>query len=125
MRVAQAVMVTVELDFGSQAPTIAEAIQEIERSYAPDDGVGRTFSMLEAFGQPTPDGKLLHISMRVSSEKPGMGNLRFKRTGKLLWQARIGNPGEAAAGPKNLKILLANGSGGNFALDGERGAILC
>jgi hypothetical protein len=121
MNVAQAVVVTVELDFGGRMPTIAEAIQQIERGYAPDDGVGRTFSVLDAFGEPTPDGKLLHMSMHVSSEKPGMGYLRFKRTGELLWQSRIGNPGDAPAGPKNLMIYLDNGAGGNYVLDGSRG----
>jgi hypothetical protein len=121
MKIAQAVKVTAELDFGGRAPTIAEAIQEIERSYAPDDGVGRTFSILDVSGEPTPDGKLLQISMRVSSEKPGMGYLRFKRTGKLLWQARIGNPGEPPAKQKNLVIYLANGADGNYVIDGERG----
>jgi hypothetical protein len=121
MNVAQAVVVTVELDFGGRVPTIAEAIPEIERGYAPDDGVGRTFSILDAFGEPTPDGKLLHMSMHVSSEKPGLGYLKFKRTGKLLWQSRIGNPGEPPAKAKNLMIYLASGSGSNYVLDGGRG----
>lgn len=121
MKIAQAVRVTAELDFGGRAPTVAEAIQEIERGYAPDDGAGRTFSILDAFGEPTPDGKLLRISMHVSGEKSGTGHLRFKRTGKLLWQARIGNPGEPPAKQKNLKISLANGAGGNYVLDGGRG----
>jgi hypothetical protein len=123
MKIAQAVMVTVELDFGGSAPTIAEAIQQIERGYAPDDGFGRTFAILDAYGQPTPDGKKLHMSMHVSSEKPGMGTLRFKRTGELLWRARIGNPGDAPAGQKNLMIYLSKGTGdgANHVLDGTRG----
>jgi hypothetical protein len=79
MNVAQAVMVTAELDFGGTPPTIAEALQQIERGYAPDDGAGRTFAILDAYGEPTPDGKKLHISMHVSSEKPGTGMLKFKR----------------------------------------------
>ena len=41
MEVAKAVMVTVELDFGSKVPTIGQALNEIERRYAPDDGAGR------------------------------------------------------------------------------------
>src|ERR1044072_6772922 len=86
MEVAKAVMVTVELDFGKgKMPTIAEAVKQIERQYQPDDRVGRTFSILDAYGQPTPDGKLLHIQMHVSSEKPGKGKLVFKRTGEVLW----------------------------------------
>ena len=120
MNIAQAVMVTEELDFGQPVPTIAQALLEIERGYVPDDGAGRTFAVLDAYGEPTPDGKL-HISMHVSSEKPGTGFLRFKRTGKLLWQARIGKPGDAPAGAKNLNIYVDNGAGGSHVLDGTRG----
>jgi hypothetical protein len=122
MNVAQAVMVTVELDFGGPPPAIAEAIQQIERGYQPDDGVGRTFAILDAYGEPTPDGKL-HMSMHVSSEKPGKGTLKFKRTGELLWRARIGNPGDPPAGQKNLMIYLSKGTGdaSNHTLDGSRG----
>jgi hypothetical protein len=120
MNIAQAVMVTEELDFGQPVPTIAQALLEIERGYVPDDGVGRTFAMLDAYGEPTPDGKL-HISMHISSEKPGTGFLRFKRTGKILWQARIGNPGDAPAGQKQLNIYVDNGAGGSLVLDGSRG----
>lgn len=120
MNIAQAVMVTEELDFGQPVPTIAQALLEIERGYVPDDGVGRTFAMLDAYGEPTPDGKL-HISMHVSSEKPGTGFLRIKRTGKILWQARIGNPGDVPAGQKQLNIYVDNGAGGSHVLDGSRG----
>ena len=35
MEVAQAVMVTAELDFGQKLPTIAEALREVERRYQP------------------------------------------------------------------------------------------
>lgn len=120
MNIAQAVMVTEELDFGQPVPTIAQALLEIERGYVPDDGTGRTFAILDAYGEPTPNGKL-HISMHVSSEKPGTGFLRFKRTGQVIWQARIGNPGDAPAGAKNLNIYMDNGAGGSLVLDGTRG----
>lgn len=122
MSVAQAVVVTAELDFGGPPPTIAQAIQQIERGYEPDDGAGRTFAILDAFGEPTPDGKKLQMSMRVSSEKPGMGMLKFKRTGRMLWRARIGNPGDASAGQKNLRIFLSQrtSDGANYTLDGSR-----
>ena len=119
MNIAQAVMVTVDLDFGRPA-TIAEAIQQVERSYQPDDGVGRTFAVLDAYGEMTPEGKL-HMSMHVSSEKPGFGALKFKRTGETLWRGRFGNPGDQPAGVKSLTIMMANGSGGNYVLDGGRG----
>lgn len=122
MTVAQAVMVTVDLDFGGAPVTIADAIQQIERSYVPDDSVGRTFAILDAYGEPTPDGKL-RMSMHVSSEKPGLATLKFKRTGELLWRARVGNPGDAPAGQKSLMIYLDKGLGNrdNYVLDGSRG----
>lgn len=118
MNIAQAVIVTVDLDFGRPA-TIAEAIQQIERTYQPDDGVGRTFAVLDAYGEMTPEGKL-HISMHVSSEKPGFGSLKFKKTGEILWRGRFGNPGDAPAGPKSLTVMMDNGAGGNYVLDGSR-----
>src|ERR1044071_6755696 len=54
--VAQAIMVTKELDFGGKPPSIKDALKEIERRHEPDDRTGRTFSMLDAYGEPTPDG---------------------------------------------------------------------
>jgi hypothetical protein len=89
MEVAQALMVTVELDFGATVPSIAEALKDIERRYQPEDGHGRTFAVLDAYGQPTADGKKLHMSMHVSSEKTGKAALVFKRTGEVLWESRI------------------------------------
>jgi hypothetical protein len=106
----------------SSPATIPDAIGQIERGYAPDDGVGRTFAILDAYGEPMPDGKL-HMSMHVSSEKTGMATLKFKRTGEMLWRARIGNPGDPSAGQKNLTIFLDKGLGNreNYVLDGSRG----
>lgn len=118
MDVNKAVMVTEELDFGGRVPSIAEALQQIERRYKPDDGQGRTFAVLDAYGEPTPDGKLLHISMHVSSEKPGMGELIFKRTGKVLWRSRI-LPTTLLPQPKNLSIILDGGNGRTFTVDGS------
>lgn len=120
MTVAQAVMVTEEFDFGGRIPSLAEAVAQIERVSQPDDGQGRTFAILDAHGETTPQGRL-KISMHVSSEKPGQALLKFRPTGRPFWRARIGNPGEPPAGPKSLNIYLANGSGGNFVLDGGRG----
>src|SRR5262245_34656092 len=122
MSVAQAVVVTAELDFGGPPPPVAQAIQQIERGYQPDDGARRTFAILDASGEPPPDGKKLQMSMRVSSEKPGMGMLKFKRTGQMLWRARIGNPGDPAAAQKSLRIFLSQGrdDGANYTLDGSR-----
>ncbi|MEW6131087.1 MAG: hypothetical protein AB1757_28915 [Acidobacteriota bacterium] len=107
MEVAKAVMVTVELDFGkSKLPTIAEALKQIERQYKPDDGAGRTFAILDAYGEPTPDGKLLHMQMHVSSEKPGKGKLIFKRTGEVLWDATI-TPMSTPMPQKTLRVLMS------------------
>jgi hypothetical protein len=117
MDVAKAVMVTVELDFGARVPSIAQALTEVERRYQPDDGQGRTFAVLDAYGEPTPDGKL-HMSMHVSSEKPGLGWLIFKRTGEVLWRGRI-NPTSQAIQPKNLTVLLDGGKGTTFTVDGS------
>jgi hypothetical protein len=121
LEVAQAVMVTVELNFGPEIPTIEEALRDIERRYAPDDGVGRTFAILDAYGDPTRDGKL-HISMHVSSEKTGLGSLVFKRTGEVLWQGRIvqaAKPPSSAFAGKNLTIMVDNGAGKSLLVDGS------
>lgn len=117
MDVAKAVMVTVELDFGSRIPNIAEALSQIERRYQPDDGQGRTFAVLDAYGEPTPDGKL-HLSMHVSSEKPGGGQLVFKKNGEVLWRGKI-NASSQPVQPKNLTILLDNGRGTTLTVDGS------
>jgi len=117
MEVAKAVMVTVELDFGTKVPSIAEGLTQIERRYQPDDGQGRTFAILDAYGEPTPDGKL-HMSMHVSSEKPGGGQLIFKRTGEVLWRGKI-NPASQPVQPKNLTVLIDNGKGTNYTVDGS------
>lgn len=118
MDVAKAVMVTAELDFGTkQVPSIAEALTQIERRYQPDDGQGRTFAVLDAYGEPTPEGKL-HISMHVSSEKPGGGQLIFKRTGDVLWRGKI-NPVQHPLPPKTLTILMDSGKGTTYTIDGS------
>jgi hypothetical protein len=115
--VATAVMVTDELDFGPRPPSIAEALREIERRYQPDDGVGRTFAVLDAYGEPTPDGKL-HISMHVSTEKPGGAQLIFRRTGRVLFRARI-NPTSQPPATKSLTVLIDNGGGKMWTVDGS------
>jgi len=118
MDVAKAVMVTAELDFGTkQIPSIADALTQIERRYQPDDGQGRTFAVLDAYGESTPEGKL-HISMHVSSEKPGGGQLIFKRTGEVLWRGKI-NPIQHPLPPKNLTILMDSGKGTTYTIDGS------
>jgi hypothetical protein len=122
MEINKAVMVTVQLDFGPVVPSIAQALLHIERRHQPDDGKGRTFAILDAYGGPTPDGMKLHMSMHVSSEKPGLGQLVFTRTGEVLWKSRIvqGTNTSTFTG-KNLLILIDNGAGRTFTVDGSRG----
>ena len=116
----QAVMVTVELDFGPKIPTIAEALKSIDRRYAPADGKGRTFAILDAYGEPTPDGKKLHMSMHVSTEKVGTGSLVFSPTGEELWKSRIvAEQNSNYSSHKNLLILFADGAGRSFTVDGS------
>jgi hypothetical protein len=119
MEVNKAVMVTAELDFGSRVPTIAQALTDIERRYQPADGTGRTFAILDAYGEAAPNGKL-HISMHVSSEKPGQGQLVFRRTGEMLWNSKITTvPGPSPA--KNLTIYVGDAAGASWVVDGSVG----
>ena len=120
VEVNQALMVTVELDFGPTVPTIAEALREIERRHQPESGSGRVFAILDAYGEPTPDGKKLHLSMHVSTEKPGLGSLIFKRTGEVLWSGKVVPSTNAAPFSGNaLTIYLDDGTGKMFTVDGS------
>jgi hypothetical protein len=121
VNVAEALMVTVELDFGPKMPNIKEALKDVERRHQPEDGHGRTFAILDAYGEPTPDGKL-HMSMHLSMEKPGVGSLVFRRTGEVLWKARIVPGQRSVPAEKNLTVLMDDGSGKTLMLDGSRGA---
>ena len=120
MSVNKAVMVTAELDFGPQVPTIAQALAEIDRRYEPADGQGRTFAILDAYGERAPNGKL-HISMHVSSEKPGRGSLIFRRTGEMLWNSAI-TPVPGAPPGKNLTVFVGDEQGASWVIDGSSGA---
>lgn len=121
LEINQAVMVTVELDFGGQIPSIAEGLTQIERRYQPADGQGRTFAILDAYGGPTANNKL-HMSMHVSTEKAGKGLLIFKRTGEVLWESviRPGTNTNQFSG-KNLLIYIDNGEKQNkmWTIDGS------
>ena len=124
LEVAQSVMVTVELNFGQAIPTIAGALQAIERHYEPVDGLGRTFAILDAYGEPTAAGKL-HISMHISAEKAGLGSLVFRPAGDVLWKSRIvpaTHPPTSSFTGKNLHITISNGQGKPYLLDGSKGA---
>ena len=121
LEVAQAVMVTVELDFGGSVPAIAAALLDIERRYEPEDGKGRTFAILDAYGEGTRTGKL-HLSMHVSAEKPGIGSLIFKPTGETLWSSRIvpsQDPKTPQFSGRNLSIYIDEGAGKLLTVDGS------
>lgn len=121
IEVNQALMVTVELDFGGKVPGVAEALREIERRHQPDDGAGRVFAILDGYGEPTPDGKKLHLSMHLSMEKPGTGSLVFKKTGETLWSGRVIPTTNAPSpfGGRSLTVLFDNGSGKLLTVDGS------
>ena len=120
LNVNQAVMVTVELSFPKPLPSIADALRWIERRQQPDDGVGRVFAILDAYGEPTADGQKLHMSMHVSAEKPGVGTLVFRRTGEVLWQSRIVHgPQTNVFTGKGLTILINDSAGNSAMVDGS------
>jgi hypothetical protein len=119
----QAVMVTVELDFGAQIPSIATALRQIDRRYEPADGQGRTFAILDAYGEATSDGKKLHISMHVSTEKPGIGQLVFRKTGEVLWKSKIVTTNSHYFSHKNLLILFTDENGKGYTVDGSSNPI--
>lgn len=114
-------MVTVELDFGGKPPSIQDALKEVDRRYEPEDGRDRTFAILDAYGEPTPEGKL-HISMHLSMEKPGIGSLVFRRTGEVLWKSKIVAAKGGPPGPKNLTVIMDDNAGHSVMLDGSKGA---
>jgi hypothetical protein len=120
MEVASSVMVTDVLDFGDHVPTPAEALQHVERLYKPADGSGRTFSILEAFGFTNDTGKL-QMSMRISSEEPGLAAIVFKPTGKVLWQTRV-TPKQGPPPPeKQLTVMMDEEEGGKqLVVDGSK-----
>ncbi|HLG93470.1 MAG TPA: hypothetical protein VI546_01395 [candidate division Zixibacteria bacterium] len=123
MEVNQAIMVTVELDFGKKIPSLAEALRQIQRLQRPADGQGRTFAIIDAYGEPTSAGKL-HLSMHVSTEKPGTGALIFSRTGQVLWQSKIEpakKPDASSFTGKGLTVYIDNGKGETFQVDGSGG----
>lgn len=107
MMLQESVMVTVEENFGSGIHTIGEALKLIERKYQPFDNQGRTFAILDAYGEKLPDGRM-HISMHISSEKVGGAQMVLTTTGKVLWNAKIypKKDGTKVAGEKQFMIYI-------------------
>jgi len=63
--------------------------------------------------------------MHVSSEKPGLASLVFRRTGDVLWKNRIvpaTHPPTSSYAGKNLLIMVDDGQGKPYLLDGSKGA---
>jgi hypothetical protein len=119
MEVAHSVMVTHVLDFGERVPSTGEAIQYVDRLSKPDDGVGRTFSILEAAGYTNSQGKL-QVSLRISTEKPGLAAIVFRPTGKILWQARINREEGPPRKEKQLTVMLEEEDGKQAVVDGSK-----
>ena len=61
------------------------------------------------------------MSMHVSTEKPGIGSLVFRRTGELLWKNRIipAADGSSGSSPGGLVILVNDGQGRVSTVDGS------
>lgn len=105
-------------------PTLgpAAAMAQIERRSRPDDGQGRTFAVLSATAQGTPEGKL-RVSMRISFEEPGAAELVFRPTGEVLWSGKV-VPGPPSTNPyagKGLVVMVADAQGRDHVIDGSRG----
>ncbi len=108
MDIEESVMVTIEENFGPGVNTIEAALNLVERKYQPYDNVGRTFAILDAFGEKMPDGKI-HLSMHISSEKAGFGQLILKTNKKKVWNCKIlrkKTDGRKEAKPKALTIYV-------------------
>ena len=117
---AQSIVVTQDLDFGAQPPSLTDALRELDRRSQPSDGQGRTFAILEAFnGEIQPDGKM-RVSLRISTEKPGVGEIVFRRNGQVLWKSLITSATHKPAfNAGSLTILYDGGPGKNFTVDGS------
>lgn len=120
MEAAQSVVVTHDLESGPTAPSLADMVLQLDRRHHPTDGAGRTFAILEAFTQPGADAGKFRLSLRVSTEEPGVGEIIFRRTGQSLWKNRI-----TAALKKpsfnagSLTILFQAEDGKSFTVDGS------
>jgi len=122
MEAAQSVVVTHDLDYGAARPSLAEIMKDIDRRHQADDGFGRTFAILEAFnGEVQPDGKI-RVSLRISTEKPGAGEIVFRRTGGSLWKIRVTPATQKPALTGGaLTLFFDDGAGKSFTVDGSTG----
>jgi hypothetical protein len=120
MEAAQSVMVVKDIGFGRQQPSLEDVVRDIERHSQPEDGRGRTFAILEVFTQPDLETSNINLCMRISTEKPGLAAITYRRTGKDLWKIRI-TP--ATHKPPftggSLTIYFDVGDGKVFTVDGS------
>ncbi len=107
MDIEESVMVNIEENFGPGINTVAQALNLIERKYTPFDNVGRTFAILEVKGEKMKDGKM-RLSIFLSSEKVGRGQLILKTNKKILWNCKFlpKDDGKKATGTKALTIYV-------------------
>jgi hypothetical protein len=120
MEANQSVVVVKDLGFGRKPPMLDDVLRDLERRSQPEDGLGRTFAVIEAFTQSDLATSNLNICLRISSEKPGTGEVVFRRTGQSLWKSRITpetHKSGFAAG--SLTILFEAGDGKSFTVDGS------
>jgi hypothetical protein len=122
MEAAQSVVVVSDLGFGRQQPSLEEVVRDIQRHSQPEDGRGRTFAILEAFTQVDQETSNINLCLRVSSEKPGLAAITYRRTGKELWKSRITF---ATQKPQftggELKVFFDVGDGKTYTVDGSTG----
>ena len=122
MEAAQSVMVVKDVGFGRQQPSLEDVVRDIVRHSQPEDGRGRTFAILEVFTQTDLTTSNINLCMRVSTEKPGLAAITYRRTGEELWKCHIM---PATSKPQftggNLSIYFDVGDGKSYTVDGSTG----
>ncbi|MEY2411338.1 MAG: hypothetical protein QOF48_4008 [Verrucomicrobiota bacterium] len=120
MEANQSVVVVKDLGFGKKPPVLEEVLRDLERRSQADDGRGRTFAILEAFTQTDVVSGNLNLCLRLSTEKPGIGEIVYRRTGQSLWKNRV-TPATHKSGftGGSLTILFDTGDGKSFTVDGS------
>ena len=122
MEAAQSVMVVKDLGFGRQQPSLEDVVRDIERRSQPEDGHGRTFAILEVFTQSDLETSNLNLCIHISSEKPGIGQIIYRRTGQELWKIRITpSTNKPSFTGGELKVYFDAGDGKTFTVDGSTG----
>jgi hypothetical protein len=122
MEANQSVVVVKDLGFGKQPPSLPDVVRDLERRWQPDDGRGRTFAILEVFTQPDIVTSNFNLCLRISTEKPGLGEIYDRRTSQPLWKSRIipaSHPSTFTPGA--LTVLFDNGADKTFTVDGSTG----